>query len=167
MTALRRTAAAVATLGLGLSGLVLATTPAHAADPSGTSTADELAAITLSDPTADAALKRVVAALPQHADPTADATRFSALSDDETFSELTGSVIDGSQYSCSSTPLLDWIQGQIGTDSGVLSALSQLGILDYPLYYSVKFESGSQPQYFGAHGEYTSAMTSEFTKLQG
>ncbi|MBO0841829.1 MAG: hypothetical protein J2O46_01490, partial [Nocardioides sp.] len=45
--------------------------------------------------------------------------------------------------------------------------LSQLGVLDYPLYYSVKFESGSQPQYFGAHGEYTSAMTSEFTKLQG
>lgn len=172
MNALRRTAAAVATLGLGLSGLALAVAPAHADDTTGdttgsTPTTDRLATLHLSDPTAEAALQKIVAALPQHSDPTSDAQGFATLTDDDSFDDLTNAAIDPSQYSCSSTPLLDWIEGQLGSDPSVLSALSQLGVTDYPTYYSIRFESGSQSQYLGAHGEYTAALTSEFTKLQG
>lgn len=179
MRNLRRLAAATtATLGLSLSGLAVggAVMPAHADDTttaattdatsSGSATTDRLAALTLDDPTAQAALDRIVALLPAHADPTKGGQALDAMADDGELSGVAKAAIDPSQYSCSSTPLFAWIVDQLGTDPDVLNALDQVGIISSALYYALKFEDGSQPQYMGTNGQYTDEMESEFHKLK-
>lgn len=167
MTSLRRLAAgSLTSIALTVSGLAVAA-PSYADGTSTTPTTDQIAQIQLQDPQLQADLDQIVAELPQHADPTAAGQQLEALSNQGELSGVDDAAVSQSQSACSSTPLFNWIVGKLGSDTNLWGALSQLGLTDAPLYYSLKFENNPNAQYYGLNGEYTTEMNHEFRVLKG
>ncbi|MCL2543685.1 MAG: hypothetical protein FWE71_14680 [Nocardioidaceae bacterium] len=147
--ALRRLAVLACAAALGAAGITATAGSAHADGSTTGSLADQLAQVQslLGDGTL-----------------TPQAQAAGALGDtDWTASEQ--SAIDGSQYSCGSTELYDWLGQQAGP-AQLMSDLSTYHVFDFAQYYATYYGNDSTPQSLGPNGEDTTPIHQEFKSLQ-
>lgn len=87
--------------------------------------------------------------------------------------DLTGSVINPSDYVCSNTtPVTNWINGVIGTtlagpDAMRLRQAAALGAANLPTYEALLFATPATVQSFGYHGEHTKDIGKAERQLKG
>jgi hypothetical protein len=75
-------------------------------------------------------------------------------------------VIDGSQYDCSDTELMGWLDGQLADwDLIDILILSLTGALDWPTYDALLFQPDG-PQHYGTDGEYTQELEKTLRTLK-
>lgn len=88
----------------------------------------------------------------------------------EVYSEWSGvrdAAIDPNDYICTSTALRDWLGDRVASiDPGVLATLDSLGVLDYPAFDALLFETSASPQFFGRDGEFSKVLTKNMGDLR-
>ncbi|MQA98355.1 MAG: hypothetical protein GEV11_28545 [Streptosporangiales bacterium] len=83
------------------------------------------------------------------------------------WTEIRDEAIDPSDYVCTSTALRDWLADRIAdVDPGVLATLSELGVLDYPAFDALLFETSATPQFFGRDGEFSKVIKENMLDLR-
>lgn len=182
---MKRLFRAVASVSLAAGLSVLALPGAHAAEaPSApgaaaspavavptTGTVQEKVAALLAQSTLSQGLKdritAAVAGLPADFDTKLARTREKYGLTGTVFDDITRGAIDGSQYQCGSTPLVDWLDGQVARmDLTNLLLLQFVGGLDAPTYDALLLGQSAGAR-FGYDGTYTNPLTVEMKKLKG
>lgn len=86
---------------------------------------------------------------------------------DTTWRELLDNAINPGDYTCASTPLTDWINGQVDElDFSTYFILAILGGLDLPTYDALILGTESKSNVFGADGSYTNELTRTMKNLR-
>jgi hypothetical protein len=117
------------------------------------------------DPVVRADIDAVLAALPSGWQ--AAAARSAARLPDGYWRSLRDGAINGADDRCRPTAMSDWMNQQFAAiDPGALPFLFKFGVFDMPTADALFFETDATPQYFGADGDRTLALTHEMRDLQ-
>lgn len=84
---------------------------------------------------------------------------------DSEWSDSANAAIDGSQYTCGSTELFDWLGAQAGP-ADVMQNLAAYHIFDFAEFDAIYWETDATPQALGPNGEDTTLITNEFRDLK-
>lgn len=154
------TAALALTLTLGTaSAPALASTPAAP-----TATASTTSSEDWTDERSRALLERLQELAPAGSDRVDTLNRALGIDPQARAAQLER-AIDGSQYECSDTELMGWLDGQLADWNIVdILILSLTGALDWPTYDALLFQPDG-PQHYGVDGEHTKDLEKTFRTL--
>ncbi|GGK60106.1 hypothetical protein [Ornithinimicrobium pekingense] len=154
------TAALALTLTLGTaSAPALASTPAAP-----TATASTTSSEDWTDERSRALLERLQELAPAGSDRVDTLNRALGIDPQARAAQLER-AIDGSQYECSDTELMGWLDGQLADwDLVDILILSLTGALDWPTYDALLFQPDG-PQHYGVDGEHTKELEKTFRTL--
>lgn len=156
-------AAAVLVCALGV-------TPAHAAAggaaaPPAYDTVD-LNTLRSDDPAVQARIDDLARLLPADWQDRAQAARES-FNVESRWTAARNTAIDPGDYVCTDTALSAYVDQQLaGVDPILLLILLLTGVLDFPTYDALLFETEATPQYFGRNGEYDNKVTHTMRDLR-
>ncbi|KQY63966.1 MULTISPECIES: hypothetical protein [unclassified Nocardioides] len=130
-------------------------------------TLGEARAAVKGDAVREARLEKLIATLPadwqKHR---SSALRHLGL-DATQWTDAISGVINPDDYECTESPFNQWVSAEVGKiGQGDLMVLSLFGVLDFPTYDALIYETDATKQYFGTHGEYNKVLPRDFGTLQ-
>ncbi|MEV0581317.1 hypothetical protein [Nonomuraea sp. NPDC050310] len=158
-------AAAVVALTMAATSLLAVSAPAGAATTVSTGTVADPGRYKSADPGTQALIDAVLAKLPAGWEASAKAAAAKAGRTQTT--GLRDKAINPDDYECEDTALVAYVDQQLaGVDPSALLLLFMLGVLDYPTYDALLFETSATPQHFGRSGEYDIPITHNMRDLR-
>lgn len=134
---------------------------------SATSTTADAKPFTAADAKTQTTLDKLKAALPAGWQSRLAELRAAVPELSSEWTDVRDAAIDPDDYICTSTALRDWLADRVANiDPGVLATLSQLGVLDYPAFDALLFETSATPQFFGRDGEFSKVIKENMGDLR-